>query len=442
MRKTLFVSLENDEAGAGEVVAPDTVTAAESDAETAVVEVTEAVADIHEDLDLIEESVAEIETLEDHSEVLEESLAEDGEGIDEAHAETLNISVERILARLNYPKKVTIATENYGSINTRKQATQVSLEALSDTLVELWKKLKEFVSKIWESITKFFADYFTQLGRVKQAIVDVKKKVAAAQGAPKEKNIVNKSLVRAFYDFKSKSVKLDEIVANHMEVTKDGLKVADGLASLADAQASYLKMLNGAPTEDASAKLGETATKIMEMAIKGNESGPYFNGSFFTLETAEKEASAGKFAISFPTFKINTISGEVKAEGLPALDKAGCGKCIQEAEQLATLTEQFKTKQSKLDAFRKSNDKMNDAVIAFIKSTDDKEAEDKKKYLAELRKYSLNVSQSYSRLFATIPSYNLNVVKALLNYVQASVKNLGEGEAAPKKEETKQVETK
>lgn len=300
------------------------------------------------------------------------------------------------------------------------------------------EKLKAFITQVWESISKFFTEYFTQLGRIKSAIADIKKKVGTAQGAPKEKTINNKGLVRAFYDFKSKSVKLDEIIANHMEVTKNSLSVADGLSTLANANADAIKLLGGGtPSEADGEKLGQVSSKLIEMAIKGNESGPYYNGAFFKLESSLTESSVGSFAIKFPTLKIETISSEVNAEGLPALDKAGCGKYIQEADQLVTLTEQFKAKQSKLDAFRKSNDKMNDTIISLVGSTDEKEAAAKKASLTELRKYALNVSNSYSRLFSTVPSYNMSVVKALMNYVQASLRNLGEGEAAPADKDAK-----
>lgn len=436
MKKKLFFGLENDETAVVEEESTETVTVAESDAETAVAEVTEVVADIHGDLDLIEESVAEIETLEDHTEVVEDSLVDDGEGISEDHAETLNIAVESIMRRLNYPKKITISKEHFGSTHSRKQATQVTLESLSDSLLKLWEKAKEIINNVWKSVVEFFNKYFTQTGRIKQAIVDIKKKVEAAKGAPKEATIKNAGLTRAFYDFKSSSVKIDEIVANQLELTKDGLMMADRVSSVAEANVNFIKADGTLPSDDVVAKSAEAGAKLIELVTKGKEeSGPYFNGAFFELEVQYKED--GKFKV--PTFKINAPSSEVKAEGLPALTKEACGKYIKEAEDLLAATEQFKAKQGKLDAYRKSNEKMNDIVIKFVKSSTDKEGEEAKKYLSELRTYAVNMNNSLTRAFVTIPSYNLNTVKALLNYVQASLRNLGEGEAV-KKEEKKDAE--
>lgn len=448
MKKKLFFGLENDEAAVVEEESTETVTVAESDAETAVAEVTEVVADIHGDLDLIEESVAEIETLEDHTEVVEDSLVDDGEGISQDHAETLNIAVESIMRRLNYPKRITISKEHFGSTHSRKQATQVTLESLSDSLLKLWEKAKEIINNVWKSVVEFFNKYFTQTGRIKQAIVDIKKKVEAAKGAPKEATIKNAGLTRAFYDFKSSSVKIDEIVANQLELTKDGLMMADKVSSVAEANVNFIKADGSLPSDDVINKSMQASIDLIGLITKGKEeSGPYFNGAFFELEKGRMEAegelkvgeSGGKISLSIPALKIKTISSEVKAEGLPALTKEACGKYIKEAEALLAATEQFKAKQGKLDAYRKSNEKMNDVVIKFVKSSTDKEGAEAKKYLSELRTYAVNMNNSLTRAFVTIPSYNMNTVKALLNYVQASLRNLGEGEAA-KEEEKKDAE--
>lgn len=436
MARKLYASLENDESIPVEEGSTETVTLAESDAETVVSEVTEAVANIHEDLELIENSVAEIETLEDHAEVVEESLADGGEGISEDHAETLEIAVESIMHRLNCPKKLTISKESFGSTGTRKQSTIVTLESIQSTLLELWQKAKEIMNNVWKNVVEFFNNYFTQTGRVKQAIVDVKKKVEAAKGAPKEANIKNAGLTRAFYDFKSKSIKIDEIVANQLGLTKDGLAVADKISTVAESNASFIKGGGSIPSDDVIMSVTETNAKIIEMIAKGKEeAGPFFNGAFFQIEE-DTVTGTSKDGVKWKlkTLKFKTISAEVKAEGLPALSKEACGKYIKEAEDLLAATEQFKAKQSKLDAYRKSTEKMNDAVIKFVKTTTDKESAEAKKYLSELRSYSINMNNSLTRIFVTIPSLNLNTVKALLNYVQLSVRNLGEKKVEDKKE--------
>ena len=147
MARKLFVSLEDD-LETPEVVAEETVTVAENDAEAAVAVINETVEDIKEDVETIEEAASDIETLEDHTEVVEESLAEDGEGITEEHAKTLDIAVEHILKKLNYPKHKNLSVENFGSVHSRKKATKIALETFKETITELWEKLKAVAKQI------------------------------------------------------------------------------------------------------------------------------------------------------------------------------------------------------------------------------------------------------------------------------------------------------
>ena len=432
MARKLFVSLEDD-LETPEVVAKETVTVAENDAEAAVAVINETVEDIKEDVETIEEAASDIETLEDHTEVVEESLAEDGEGITEEHAKTLDIAVEHILKKLNYPKHKSLSVENFGSIHSRKKATKIALEGFKETITELWEKLKAVAKQMWDKVVEFYNKYFTELGRLKSGLDALEKQVKEAKGGPKESVIKNNSLVKAFYDFKSKSIKIDEVIANHIGVTKGGLSFADGLTSLADSLASLFKK-NADKVDLGEEALGEIVNvndKLFDVLLSGKEeAGPFFNGSSFTLK--EEEGSIGNQKMKF--LVINYIPGEIKAEGLPALDKAGCEKYLSQAKELLVLTEKYKEKQAKIKAFQAAIGKISDAAISIIKTSSEEDAEGKKKVLNAGRTLITKLNTFYTRALTSIPGLNTNVIKAAMNYVQASLRNMGEAAAETKEE--------
>lgn len=431
MARKLFVSLEDD-LETPEVVAEETVTVAENDAEAAVAVINETVEDIKEDVETIEEAASDIETLEDHTEVVEESLAEDGEGITEEHAKTLDIAVEHILKKLNYPKHKSLSVENFGSIHSRKKATKVALEGFKETIVQLWEKLKAVAKQMWEKVVEFYNKYFTEVGRLKNGIVALEKQVKEAKGSPKEATLKASGLTKAFWDFNAKEVKPEQIIANHIEVTKAGLQFADGIVPLAEEILNVVK-------KDAEGSIGGVVDKssaLLKGLLQGKEeAGPFFNGARFKLIGADAGGEAREglvpaglgFAIEYVPF-----SGD---KAPTALDKAGCEKVLSEAKELLALTEKFKEKQVKIKTFQAAITKVADTVISAANKMSEGDDKTKKETTTEIRTFINKSNVTYSRVLTTIPGLNTNVIKAAMNYVQASLRNMGEAASEQKSEE-------
>lgn len=431
MARKLFVSLEDD-LETPEVVAEETVTVAENDAEAAVAVINETIEDIKEDVETIEEAASDIETLEDHTEVVEESLAEDGEGITEEHAKTLDIAVEHILKKLNYPKYKNLSVENFGSVHSRKRATKIALEGFKETIVQLWEKLKAVAKQMWEKVVEFYNKYFTEVGRLKNGIVALEKQVKEAKGSPKEATLKASGLTKAFWDFNAKEVKPEQIIANHIEVTKAGLQFADGIVPLAEEILNVVK-------KDAEGSIGGVVDKssaLLKGLLQGKEeAGPFFNGARFKLigadaggEAREGLVAAGLgFAIEYVPF-----SGD---KAPTALDKAGCEKVLSEAKELLALTEKFKEKQVKIKTFQAAITKVADTVISAANKMSEGDDKTKKETTTEIRTFINKSNVTYSRVLTTIPGLNTNVIKAAMNYVQASLRNMGEAASEQKSEE-------
>lgn len=446
MAKKLFVSIENDDE-ALDVQTEETVTVAENDAEAAVATINETIEDIKEDIETLEDAADDIETLEDHTEVVEGTLEDGGEGMTEDHAKTLEIAVESILRNLNYkPKnKKTFSTENFGSVHTRKKATELALEGFKETIIQLWERVVAFAKDVWEKVIKFYESYFSELGRLKNGIAALEKQVKEAKGSPKEQTLKAAGLTKAFWDFNAKDVKPEEILANHIAVTKAGLEFANGVAPLAEEVLNVVKKgVSGEEVEVNSEMLGGVVDKsnnLLRSIVQGKEqAGPFFNNTIVKFKSESQEITASNGSKKYVKILTWDAVPFLSDKGAPALDKAGCEKVIGEAKELLSLTEKFKEKQTKIKAFQSAMVKIGETVISAVNKMSDSDEKAKKASMTEVRSFIQKSNTTYTRVLSTIPGLNTNVIKASMNYVQASLRNMGEATAAPAEGEKEKTE--
>ena len=115
------------------------------------------------------------------------------------------------------------------------------MEGFKESIIQLWERVVAFAKDIWEKVIKFYNQYFTELGRLKDGIAALEKQVKEAKGSPKEQTLKAAGLTKAFWDFNAKDVKPEEILANHIAVTKAGLEFANGVAPLAEEVLNVVK---------------------------------------------------------------------------------------------------------------------------------------------------------------------------------------------------------
>lgn len=151
-------------------------------------EVVEDAAEISEFETAIDEVVGEdgaAEKLEEVKEVMEASLDEDGDGLDEVASESLRIAVESICHAIQYDSKSIYplySKENFESKSSRRANTQIALEAVSDTLKTFYERSKKAIKELWEKVKAFFAKHFTQVGILRKAIKTAEDKVKDLKG--------------------------------------------------------------------------------------------------------------------------------------------------------------------------------------------------------------------------------------------------------------------
>lgn len=169
-------SMESDE-----VVADEALT----DVDAVAANVTEDADAMGEDLaadaaatDGVQAGVDAIAPLEEVEAVLTEA-AESGEGLDKVAAEAVRIAVASICRPIGAdPKRLypLYATENFDSASARLGNTKLALEGATEFIKELYERIKAALKRMWEKAKAFWNKHFSTLGRMKKAVVVLKKK--------------------------------------------------------------------------------------------------------------------------------------------------------------------------------------------------------------------------------------------------------------------------
>lgn len=150
-----------------------------------VPELQEEAAGVDEGIEAVEEGEAAAGQLEEVQEVVEGSI-EQGEGLEPVAAESLRIAVEAICARIGAPTKqyyALYATENFQSKASRVANSKLALESITESLKNIWAKIKAFLSGLVAKVVAVWNKIFNNVGRAVKAVKAMQEKVAKLQGA-------------------------------------------------------------------------------------------------------------------------------------------------------------------------------------------------------------------------------------------------------------------
>lgn len=117
----------------------------------------EAETEVQRSEEEVGEAADTAETLETVADRLEETLP-DG-GVSEKEAETVEVAVEHMLARVGFPakgKKTFPALENFKNKEDRVANTRVAVEGIREKAASLWKAIVAAIKKAVEAVKTFF----------------------------------------------------------------------------------------------------------------------------------------------------------------------------------------------------------------------------------------------------------------------------------------------
>lgn len=180
-------------------------------------------------------AVADVETLEEIKEVLEDA-AKAGDGIDETAAKIVEVAVESIYARLGMEYKgLGTSAESFSSSRSRVTATQIAAEGIGEGISRAWEAIKKFFKQIWTYIKDFAKSIFTAIGRLKAAANKMFEKVNKSGKDKREENFTNSFIVSKFAD--------GSTVKSAAEIIAGVTDVKTGLDKLANVKKSIEKMV-------------------------------------------------------------------------------------------------------------------------------------------------------------------------------------------------------
>lgn len=432
--KGLVLAMEEDTVLAAPEGEMDPALPAEVEAGAA--EVNEHVAEVEDLNTAIEEAEADAETLGEIQETLAESV-EGGEGVDETTAEVAEIAVEAICARLGIKssQKTIPALESFGSKSSRLTATKVAIEGINDRLKQIWEAIKKAFMTVWQKIKDFFAKFFDNSEKVKKMAEALKDEVKKAEkfkakggkikfGGAGALNVDGKVDLESAKDILSNHEGLTTQVVAASDLLTKAVSALNGAIKGSDDQAELKKALSSSAEAAIQALSKSTKTTVSTEGdvVKANV-GPFVNGEGVALTF-----DGGNMTFSMETTK----PSKAAPSEVEALNQAQAGEALNAVISLMTKTTEYKKSQSKFEALNKSCVDLVNAALNVASKTADMSENNKevKEKLEAARKAVTSINSFSSRLLTLTPAMNVRAGKAVVNYVQASLKTYEEEKKA------------
>lgn len=424
--KGLIIALEDADldqatAGASEAEIPES----QLEVEEGVQEVEADVANVEELVTAVEDAEADAETLGEIEGVMEESI-EEGEGLDETSAELAEVAVESIRLRLGFaPSRTLPALESFGSKNSRLTATKIALEGVVETIKKVWEAIQKAFFAVWQKIKDFYNKFFTNTEKVKKLAQQLKQKARETKGTAANKTIDASGVAKALnYEGKASLDSVKRLMSNHVAVSKGVLAgkdrlneaiavITDGLKKPADFNVEKLveagkKFISVVAVETTVTEEGSSSTVV---------SGPFVGGQSVKM-SFKGEGNDTRFSYE-------VINAEKKAEvAIPVLSTSEAETAADQVIQLMASTDEYKKQQQKIEALNKNMVEVAKTAISAASAIEKATSEeaDVTGKVAAMRKAVTSMNSVSSRMITMVPSMNVQLGKAVLKYVDLSLK--------------------
>ncbi len=424
----LVAALENEEL---EVPAETEVVEAADSAESAMLEMGEAGAEVDAGTEAVEQTVSDADQLEVIADTMEAS--EEAGGMDETSAAIAQVAVEAIYARLGVTRRKPLpAMESFGSTSERLKATKVAVEGIREVAAKAWaaivefcKKIKDFFIKLWKFVTDAT---FRNVERAKK----LAQKAGSLSGEAKEKEIEAGSFAKGLtvggsFDAGKIAAALKEM-GDNVGVDEFQLK------ALTDSSQDSVKMITDAATMESfkrtpSGDAVKTEQKAREgFAFHGFGNSKEMLGGVTVADEVPTEGSGKegfeKWASRSVVVLVSKAASEFKAEKVAVADaaqqKAIADAVVSLGGKVKAADGSFKKATALLDSMIKM------AGEAAKVAKEDKDAEARAKLVRKSITANIN---AVVKGVKEISTHAVKSSKAALDYVEKSQKQFGAAKA-------------
>lgn len=136
--------------------------------------------EIEKELEVVDEATEAGQELEEVSEIVEDT--QESTGLDPVAAEAIKVALSCIYDKVGLSTKdisLHYSCENFNTENKKHKNTQIALESIKETLVNIRNKIKEFIARVYAKIVEFFKNLFSSVDKIIKVLDNIKAEINA-----------------------------------------------------------------------------------------------------------------------------------------------------------------------------------------------------------------------------------------------------------------------
>jgi len=380
-------------------------------------EIQEEVIDANEAAEAINEGIDAADQLEEVEEVVANAAEE--EGLDPVAAEAVRIAIEAICARVGANPKVMYplyATENFQSASSRKANTKIALEGAREFLINIWKKIKAAMQRLWKKIKEFWDKHFSNLGRVKKALESMKNKISESSGKLKDKAYIEEApsgLHEAFGGGDISVKVINGFIKEHEDLGYNSDTASAAITTFNEIANSILNKLGSlekiVPNSDSIPELEQAIRNLhKDVSFKtGNLIGGLIVDVNYDIEDDGNV-----------TLDITRDYADKKDKGGVVLaEKSEVRELLTRTLKLINESIKYKAKQEKVQ------ESFNKLALAIEKAINKVEDEKSQKVFRKLMKITYKINSKIPTVETEFLNLNVKLARAVISYAALCLKN-------------------
>ena len=417
--KSLMVSLEDNEENKVEEQEPIT---GEVVAEGA--EVAQAAAEGSMVNDAADEATEDLGDLEKIQDVVEDTVADNGPGMDPTTAKMADIAVEAIRERLGLRSQAgRVSMESYGDKNRRAAATRIALEGIGDSIKKGFGKVMEVIKALIKRVVEFFKKIFSFNRNMLKVIEKLRANAEKIQSENLEfeKEPIEGLKLPAAFENANAFANLDV----HMALTKAVGKLNSTMKTLPMSLDSSL--MSGTILNKSEEKVKEILDRSISVYFKPltevftqtsggkSVSKPLYDGTVIT-------ATADETGWLFPKIDFSSAGEEKIADSLKVLPVGTQLNWLTKLKNLIEETNNISESDKDVQKFGEGMAKGGERFMKASGTEDDKMS-------GELIKFYRSSVQMFASLNLQLVAKNVAFTKGMCQYIQESQKHFKKAEA-------------
>lgn len=398
--------------------------------ETDLIEVADDLTGAEQEAAETEEAVEVVEALESIRDSLAISAANGG--LDRHAAAAIGTATDYMYKRVGMKKKSMLSLESFGGTSTRVGATQLTMEALSEDIKKIWASIIAAFEKAIQWAKDFYTKVFVSYEKLGKRAEELSKKATDVKGEMGEKEIENARLVKSLNVDGKVGSEIIEGAKQLIAVAKslagaNNAAEAEKIAGVFEASKTDEEFLEKFELESNAAfvpegsdvsnpeEAGFAAPKEGLTIVRGKE----LPGGRAIVGRVNKETLKGKAAVAavggatgrgVTLGAFNSKAAEVTAKAVPTLNKENAIAVANAVSEIAKAGTEYK---SKIEAVTAAKKKLVEASKKVANGTDG---------VKSAKTVASSLASTIDQPAASINVYMLNTGKALLDYVEESLK--------------------